>query len=85
MKNKILDLFQSQEMKKYINENFDDLSSFQINSIICGARESLENKLSILSELKATDEIYENITTIFILMLQMMCHHELSIKIIYHF
>lgn len=60
MKNKILDLFQSQEMKKYIDENFDDLSSFQINSIICGAREPLENKLSILSELKATDEIYEN-------------------------
>lgn len=52
MKNKILDLFQSDEMRSYLNENFDDLSSYQINSIVCGARISLEDKLSILSDLK---------------------------------
>lgn len=60
MKYKILDLFQSEEMKTYIDENFEDLSSYQINSIICGARISLEGKLEFLNELKETDEIYEN-------------------------
>ena len=60
MKDKILDLFQSEEMKTYIDENFEDLSSYQINSIICGARISLEGKLEFLNELKETDEIYEN-------------------------
>ena len=60
MKDKILDLFQSDEMKNYLDENFDDLSSYQINNIICGARISLEDKLLILGGLKETDEIYEN-------------------------
>ncbi len=60
MKDKILDLFQSDEMKNYLDENFDDLSLSQINNIICGARISLEDKLLILEELKETDEIYKN-------------------------
>ena len=45
-------------LQKYIDENFEDLSSFQINGIICGARESLENKLSILSELKDKEKSF---------------------------
>ena len=36
MKNKILDLFQSEEMRTYIDENFDNLSSYKINNIIRG-------------------------------------------------
>ena len=60
MKSKILDLFQSVEMKKYIDDNFDNLTSYQINDIICGSRISLEDKLEILNELKETDKIYEN-------------------------
>lgn len=60
MKSKLLYLFESEKIKKYIDDNYERLSTEQINNIICCSLASLEKKLLFLSELRKLDKTYNN-------------------------
>ena len=56
MKNKILNLIDSKEVRDCVSENFDKLSKQQIIDLIYGSPYSLQEKYDIMNQLAETEK-----------------------------